>query len=128
MQLETLILSEAQTKIFVMAHDVTETDLHTVIEDFFQNDVHLRKIEDKMKSVFPIFTQEVMRPEVSIKSNNEQSKLKTMKAKKEIYSKMLRRLHFHEMKKTSSNVEEGECYLTNHGINQNGILCTAGSF
>ena len=37
MQLETLILSEAQTKIFVMAHDVTETDLHTVIEDFFQS-------------------------------------------------------------------------------------------
>lgn len=69
MELETVILLEAQTKKFTIVHDVTETKFHTVIEDFFRNDDHLRKIEDSIKLSFPIFNQEVMRLEVSNKSN-----------------------------------------------------------
>ena len=41
---------------------------------------------------------------------------------------MLRRLHLCEMKKTSSNVVEGNCYLMNDFIDQNGILYGTGCF
>ena len=35
-----------------MTHDVIETDSHTVIDEFFQNNVYLRKFEDNMESEF----------------------------------------------------------------------------
>ena len=71
------MLSEAKIKKITMVHDVTETNLRSVIEDHFQNYVLLRKVEQNMKTVFLNFTEEVMFLEVSNKSNNNQSKLKT---------------------------------------------------
>ena len=144
MKLEALMLSESQIK----NHHGSWSNwswllyccIHTVIKNIFQNDDHLRKTEDDMKSAFSFFfTQEVMRPEVSIKSNNKQTKLKTKKAKKTTYSKfkkaknaicskILCRFHVYEMKKTSSKIVEGECYLMDDCIDQNGILCFTGSF
>ena len=60
-------------------------DLHSVIEDHFQNYDLLRKVEQDTKTVFLIFTQEVMFLEVSNKSNNKQSKLKTKKKSRKQY-------------------------------------------
>ena len=111
-----------------MTHDVTETDSHTVIDEFFQNNVYLRKFEDNMESEFLIFTQEVIRSEASIETNNKPSKIKTKKAKKVMCSKMLRRLHLYEMKITPSNVVESKFHLMNDCIDQNGNVCGAGSF
>ena len=71
------MLSEAKIKKITMVHNVTETNLRSVIEDHFQNYVLLRKVEQDMKTVFLNFTEEVMFLEVSNKSNNNQSKLKT---------------------------------------------------
>ena len=73
------MLSEAKIKKIIM------NDLHSVIEDHFQNYDLLRKIEQDTKTVFLIFTQEVMFLEVSNKSNNKQSKLKTKKKSRKQY-------------------------------------------
>ena len=60
-------------------------DLHSVIEEHFQNYDLLRKVEQDTKMVFLIFTQEVLFLKVSNKSNNKQSKLKTKKNKRKQY-------------------------------------------
>ena len=73
------MLSEAKIKKIIM------NDLHSVIEDHFQNYDLLRKVEQDTKTVFLIFTQEVMFLEVSNKSNNKQSKLKTKKKSRKQY-------------------------------------------
>ena len=84
MELETVILSEAQTKTITIVHNVTETKFHTVIEDFYRNDDHLYKIEDSMKLSFPIFNQEFMRLEVSNKSNINNRNLRQRNQRKQL--------------------------------------------
>ena len=81
-----------------------------------------------------------MRLEVSIKSNNKDSKFKINKIKKIICSKfkkfkkkascskMLRRVHLYGMKKTFFNIVKSGCHLMDKDIDKKVILCGAGSF
>ena len=93
-----------------------------------------------MNNVFPISAQEIIFPEVEFQSKNQKntkkSKLNIKKlnkfmvkvvARKATYSKMLRRSHLYDLKKTTSKVVEGECYLIVECLDKGQILCGNGS-
>ena len=109
-------------------HLVNEKEIVDILNVFVKKNDHVSAIELKMKDVFPISTQEVMLPEVELQFKNQKntkklkkSKLKFKKlnksmvkvvARKATCSKMLRRNHLYDLKKTTSKGVEGEYYLT----------------
>ena len=106
-------------------HLVNEKEIVDILNVFVKKNDHVSAIEPKMKDVFPISTQEVMLPEVELQFKNQKNtkklKLKFKKlnksmvkvvARKATCSKMLRRNHLYDLKKTTSKGVEGEYYLT----------------
>ena len=93
-----------------------------------------------MKDAFPISTQEVIPPEVELQTKNQKNTKKSKRkikklnkstakvvARKATCSKMLRRNHLYDLKKTTSEVIEGDCYLTVECLYKGIIVCSAGS-
>ena len=88
-----------------------------------------------MNNVFPISAQEIIFPEVEFQSKNQKntkkSKLKIKKlnkslvkvtARKATCSKMVSHHHLYNLKKITSKVVEGECYVTVECLDKGGIL------